>query len=176
MDGISLPLVVLNALLGFLAVLISWKIDLRPQLYFVLVLFLETAVTGVFMSLDLFLFFLFWELELAPMFLLIGIWGGPRREYAAMKFIIYTITGSAFMLVGILALFFFDRRWADLRHVPTSPAAAQGARRSSARSCCSCCCSSASRSRCRSSRSTPGCRTPTSRRRRRSACCWLACC
>ena len=85
-------------------VLISWKFELRPQLYFVLVLFLETAVTGVFVSLDLFVFFLFWELELAPMFLLIGIWGGARREYAAMKFIIYTIAGSAFMLVGILAL------------------------------------------------------------------------
>ena len=106
MDGVSLPLVFLNCFLSFLVVLISWKFELRPQLYFVLVLFLETAVTGVFVSLDLFVFFLFWELELAPMFLLIGIWGGARREYAAMKFIIYTIAGSAFMLVGILALFF----------------------------------------------------------------------
>jgi NADH-quinone oxidoreductase subunit M len=105
-DGVSVPLVFLNCLLSFLVVLISWNYELRPQLYFTLVLFLETAVTGVFVSLDLFVFFLFWELELAPMFLLIGIWGGPRREYAAMKFIIYTITGSAFMLVGILALFF----------------------------------------------------------------------
>jgi NADH-quinone oxidoreductase subunit M len=105
-DGVSLPLVLLNAFLGFLVVLISWKFELRPQLYFVLVLMLQTAVTGVFVSLDLFVFFLFWELELAPMFLLIGIWGGARREYAAMKFIIYTIAGSAFMLVGILALFF----------------------------------------------------------------------
>src|SRR5687767_13043024 len=105
-DGVSLPLVILNAFLGFLVVLISWKFELRPQLYFVLVQFLQTAVTGVFVTLDLFVFFLFWELELAPMFLLIGIWGGARREYAAMKFIIYTIAGSAFMLVGILALFF----------------------------------------------------------------------
>ena len=105
-DGVSLPMVVLNAFLCFLVVLMSWNLELRPQLYFVLVQILETAVTGVFVSLDLFVFFLFWELELAPMFLLIGIWGGPRREYAAMKFIIYTITGSAFMLVGILALFF----------------------------------------------------------------------
>ena len=106
MDGVSLPLVFLNCFLSFLVVLISWKFELRPQLYFVLVQFLQTAVTGVFVSLDLFVFFLFWELELAPMFLLIGIWGGARREYAAMKFIIYTIAGSAFMLVGILALFF----------------------------------------------------------------------
>jgi NADH-quinone oxidoreductase subunit M len=105
-DGVSLPLVILNAFLSFLVVLISWKFELRPQLYFVLVQILQTAVTGVFVSLDLFVFFLFWELELAPMFLLIGIWGGARREYAAMKFIIYTIAGSAFMLVGILALFF----------------------------------------------------------------------
>jgi NADH-quinone oxidoreductase subunit M len=105
-DGVSLPLVFLNCFLTFLVVLISWKFELRPQLYFVLVQILQTAVTGVFVSLDLFVFFLFWELELAPMFLLIGIWGSARREYAAMKFIIYTITGSAFMLVGILALFF----------------------------------------------------------------------
>ncbi|MGE3269446.1 MAG: NuoM family protein [Chloroflexota bacterium] len=105
-DGISLPLVFLNAFLTFLVVLISWNVTNRPQLYFTLVQFLSTAVTGVFVSLDLFVFFLFWELELAPMFLLIGIWGGARREYAAMKFIIYTIAGSAFMLVGILALFF----------------------------------------------------------------------
>ena len=105
-DGVSLPLVLLNALLTFLVVVISWNVELRPQLYFTLILLLETAVTGVFTALDLLVFFLFWELELAPMYLIIGIWGGARREYAAMKFIIYTITGSAFMLVGILALFF----------------------------------------------------------------------
>ncbi|MDP8923855.1 MAG: NADH-quinone oxidoreductase subunit M [Chloroflexota bacterium] len=105
-DGVSLPLVFLNCFLTFLVVLISWNLTLRPQLYFTLILFLQTAVTGVFVSLDLLVFFLFWELELAPMYLLIGIWGGPRRDYAAIKFIIYTISGSAFMLVGILALFF----------------------------------------------------------------------
>jgi NADH-quinone oxidoreductase subunit M len=105
-DGIGLPMVVLNALLVFLAVLVSWKTNLRAKEYFALVLVLETAVAGVFSSLDFFLFFLFWELELAPMFLLIGIWGGPNREYAAMKFLIYTVLGGAFMLVGILALYF----------------------------------------------------------------------
>src|SRR5215208_71126 len=105
-DGISLPLVILNALLTFLAVLVSWNLTLRPKEYFALVLVLETAVAGVFASLDFFLFFLFWELELAPMFLLIGIYGGQRREYAAFKFILYTLFGSAFMLVGILALYF----------------------------------------------------------------------
>ncbi len=105
-DGVSLPLVFLNCFLSFLVVLLSWNLAVRPQLYFTLILFLQTAVTGVFVSLDLLVFFLFWELELAPMFLLIGVWGGPRRDYASIKFIIYTITGSAFMLVGILALFF----------------------------------------------------------------------
>ena len=104
-DGISMPLVLLNALLTFLAVLVSWNLTLRPKEYFALVLVLETAVTGVFTALDFFLFFLFWELELAPMFLLIGVWGGPRREYAAMKFLIYTVLGGAFMLVGILVLY-----------------------------------------------------------------------
>jgi NADH-quinone oxidoreductase subunit M len=105
-DGISLPLIVLNALLTFLAVLVSWNLGVRPKEYFALVLVLETAVAGVFASLDFFLFFLFWELELAPMFLLIGVWGGPNREYAAMKFLLYTVLGGAFMLVGILALYF----------------------------------------------------------------------
>jgi NADH-quinone oxidoreductase subunit M len=106
LDGLSLPLFLLNALLVFLAVLISWHVELRPRTYFALILALETAVAGVFASLDFLLFFLFWELELAPMFLLIGIWGSGRREYAAMKFILYTVTGSAFMLLGILLLYF----------------------------------------------------------------------
>ena len=105
-DGLSLPMVVLTGLLTFVAVLASWRLDLRPREYFALVMVLETAMMGVFVSLDLLLFFLFWELELAPMYLLIGVWGGPRREYAAMKFILYTIAGSVFMLVGILALYF----------------------------------------------------------------------
>lgn len=105
-DGISLPMVVLTGLLTFIAVLASWRLELRTKEYFALVMVLETAMLGVFTSLDLLLFFLFWELELAPMYLLIGIWGGPRREYAAMKFILYTIVGSVFMLVGIFALYF----------------------------------------------------------------------
>jgi len=106
LDGLSLPMFVLNALLVFLAVLISWNVEPRPRQYFALVLLLETAVAGVFSAVDFFLFFLFWELELAPMFLLIGVWGGARREYAAMKFILYTVAGSAFMLVGIFVLYF----------------------------------------------------------------------
>jgi NADH-quinone oxidoreductase subunit M len=104
-DGLSLPLVVLTTLLTFMAVLASLHIELRPKEYMALLLTLETGVLGVFSSLDLFLFFLFWEVELIPMYLLIGIWGGPRREYAAIKFVIYTLVGSAMMLIGILALY-----------------------------------------------------------------------
>ena len=105
-DGISLPMVVLTGLLVFMAVLVSWRLDVRPKEYFALVMVLETAMMGVFVSEDLLLFFLFWELELAPMYLLIGIWGGARREYAAMKFILFTMAGSVFMLVGIFAIYF----------------------------------------------------------------------
>jgi NADH-quinone oxidoreductase subunit M len=107
-DGLSLPMVVLTGLLTFLAVIASWRIDLRTKEYFALLLVLETGVLGVFCALDFFLFFLFWEVELIPMYLLIGIWGGARREYAAIKFVIYTLTGSALMLVGILALYFYS--------------------------------------------------------------------
>ncbi len=106
-DGLSMPLVVLNALLTLSAVFGSWRISNRQTLYFSLFLVLETAVAGVFASVDLFLFFLFWELELIPMFLIIGIWGGGRRDYAAFKFILFTFGGSAFMLVGILLVAFF---------------------------------------------------------------------
>jgi NADH-quinone oxidoreductase subunit M len=105
-DGLSLPLVVLMAFLGFLVVLISWKIDLRPREYFAWLLLLETSILGVFCSLDLLLFFLFWEIEVIPMFFLISIWGTGRREYSAMKYVIFTLGGSAFMLAGILCLYF----------------------------------------------------------------------
>jgi NADH-quinone oxidoreductase subunit M len=106
-DGLSMPLVVLNALLTLSAIAGSWRISLRQPLYFSMFLALESAVAGVFTSVDLFLFFLFWELELIPMFLIIGIWGGARRQYAAFKFILYTVAGSAFMLVGIFLVAFY---------------------------------------------------------------------
>lgn len=105
-DGLSLPLIVLTSLLTLMAVLASFHVTTRPKEYFLLLLILQTGVTGVFAAQDFFLFFLFWEVELIPMYLLIGIWGGPRREYAANKFVIYTLAGSALMLVGILALYF----------------------------------------------------------------------
>jgi NADH-quinone oxidoreductase subunit M len=119
-DGISAPLVALTTFLTLLAVLISWDIDLRPKEYFAWMLLLETGVLGVFCSLDLILFFLFWEVELVPMYMLISVWGTGRKQYSAFKFLIYTIAGSALMLTGILALGFsagtFD--WTELRRGP----------------------------------------------------------
>ena len=105
-DGISMPLVLLMAFLGFLVVLISWKINLRPREYFAWLLLLETSILGVFTSLDLLLFFLFWEIEVIPMYFLISIWGAGRKEYSAIKYVIYTLFGGAFMLSGILSLYF----------------------------------------------------------------------
>jgi len=105
-DGLSLPLVILMTFLGFLVVLISWKIDLRPREYFAWLLLLETSILGVFCSLDLLLFFLFWEIEVIPMYFLISIWGTGRREYSAIKYVVYTLFGSAMMLAGILSLYF----------------------------------------------------------------------
>ena len=105
-DGLSLPLVILMTFLGFLVVLISWKIDLRPREYFAWLLLLETSILGVFCSLDLLLFFLFWEIEVIPMYFLISIWGTGRKEYSAIKYVVYTLFGSAMMLAGILSLYF----------------------------------------------------------------------
>ena len=105
-DGLSLPMVILMTFLGVLAVLVSWKIELRPRQYFIWLLLLETSILGVFCSLDLILFFLFWELELIPMYFLISIWGGGRRVYSANKYLIYTLVGSVMMLAGILSIYF----------------------------------------------------------------------
>jgi NADH-quinone oxidoreductase subunit M len=105
-DGLSLPLVILMTFLGVLVVLVSWNIKLRPKEYFIWLLLLETSILGVFCSLDLVLFFLFWELELIPMYFLISIWGSGRKEYSAIKYVIYTLVGSAMMLAGILSIYF----------------------------------------------------------------------
>ncbi len=113
-DGISLPLVLLMAILGFLVVLISWKVDLRVREYFAWILLLETSILGVFVSLDLLLFFLFWEIEIVPMYFLISIWGTGRREYSAIKYVIFTLVGSAFMLAGILSLYFASGNSLDM--------------------------------------------------------------
>jgi len=113
-DGLSLPLVILTTLIGFCSVMVSWHISFRHREYFIWLLVLETGVLGVFTALDFFLFFLFWEVELVPMYFLISIWGAGRKEYSAMKFLIYTVLGSAFMLVGILVLYFSVDRTTDM--------------------------------------------------------------
>ncbi|OGO43319.1 MAG: oxidoreductase [Chloroflexi bacterium RBG_16_60_22] len=105
-DGLSMPLVLLTAFLGFLAVLISWKVHARPREFFAWLLLLETSILGVFASLDLLLFFIMWEIEVIPMYFLISIWGSGRRDYSAIKYVLYTLFGSAFMLAGILSLYF----------------------------------------------------------------------
>ncbi len=106
-DGISFLLIMLTTLLGWISILSSWTaIENRVKEYYVWFLVLQTGMLGVFMALDFFLFFVFWEAMLVPMYLLIGIWGGPRKLYAAIKFFLYTLAGSVLMLLGILFLYF----------------------------------------------------------------------
>lgn len=107
-DGISMPLVLLTTALSFLAMLASWKIDKYVRGYCMLFLLLETGMIGTFLALDFFLFYIFWEVMLLPMYFLIGVWGGPRREYAAIKFFLYTLLGSVFILIAMLAFYFTD--------------------------------------------------------------------
>ena len=105
-DGISLPMIVLTTLLSVLACMASYTITERQKEYFALYLLLEVGMLGTFLALDFFLFYVFWEVVLVPMYFLIGIWGGGRREYSAFKFFVYTLAGSLAMLLGILALYF----------------------------------------------------------------------
>jgi NADH-quinone oxidoreductase subunit M len=107
-DGISLLLVMLTTFLGMIAILSSWAaIRSRMKEYYILLLLLQTGMIGVFVSLDFFLFYVFWEVMLVPMYFLIGVWGSDRRLYAAIKFFLYTLAGSVVMLLGILALYFY---------------------------------------------------------------------
>ncbi len=105
-DGISFPLVLLTAFLSALAMWASWPITKHVRAYCALFLLLETGMLGVFVALDFFLFYVFWEVMLLPMYFLIGIWGGPRKEYAAIKFFLFTLVGSVLMLVALLMLYF----------------------------------------------------------------------
>lgn len=104
-DGLSVPMVMLTAIISFIGVIASWNINRSTKGYFALYLMLDTGMMGVFVALDFFLFYLFWELTLLPMYFLIGIWGGPRREYAAIKFFIYTLLGSVLILLVIIGLY-----------------------------------------------------------------------
>ena len=109
-DGVSVLLIVLTTFLGLLAALSSWKyIQKREKEYYILLLLLQTFVLGVFGSMDLFLFYLFFEVGLVPMYFLIGIWGGDNRLYAAIKFFLYTLVGSVVMLLGILKIYFLTQ-------------------------------------------------------------------
>ena len=109
-DGISMPLVLLTTVLCFLAMIASWNIDKYVRGYCILFLLLETGMLGTFLALDFFLFYIFWEVMLLPMYFLIGVWGGPRREYAAIKFFLYTLLGSVFILIALLGFYFTDVR------------------------------------------------------------------
>ena len=105
-DGLSAPMVLLTAIITFIATLSSWNIKKSAKGYFAMYLLLDTGMMGVFVALDFFLFYVFWELMLLPMYFLIGVWGGPNKEYAAIKFFLYTLFGSLFMLLVMIPLFF----------------------------------------------------------------------
>jgi|HubBroStandDraft_6_1064221.scaffolds.fasta_scaffold26916_4 NADH-quinone oxidoreductase subunit M len=105
-DGISLPLVLLTSFITMLSMMASWSVNKQVKGYLVLFLILETGMLGVFLALDFFLFYVFWEVMLLPMYFLIGVWGGPRKEYAAIKFFLYTLAGGVLMLIAILMFYF----------------------------------------------------------------------
>ncbi|HBB32680.1 MAG TPA: NAD(P)H-quinone oxidoreductase subunit 4 [Cyanobacteria bacterium UBA8803] len=125
-DGLSMPLVVLTCFVTTLAIMASWKVNRKPRLFYALMLVMYSAQIGVFAAQDLLLFFLMWELELVPVYLLIAIWGGEKRLYAATKFILYTAAGSIFILVAGLAMAFygdtltFDMQQLAQKHYPIS--------------------------------------------------------
>ncbi len=107
-DGISMSLILLTTILFVLSMVASWSIEKHVKGYCILFLILETGVIGTFLSLDFFLFYIFWEVMLLPMYFLIGVWGGPRREYAAIKFFLYTLLGSILILIALLGFYFTD--------------------------------------------------------------------
>ncbi len=119
-DGISVLFVLLSAILTILCITVSWNsIKEKVKEFYSAILLVEGAMIGVFCSLDLFLFYIFWEAMLIPMFLLIGVWGGPNRVYAAIKFFLFTLVGSVLMLVGIIVLYFYSGRTFDVLHMMT---------------------------------------------------------
>jgi NADH-quinone oxidoreductase subunit M len=107
-DGISIAMVLLTAIICFISVFASFGIDRGIKGYYALLLLLDTGMMGVFVSVDFFLFYIFWEVMLLPMYFLIGIWGGPRREYAAIKFFLYTLLGSVLILLAMLGLYYYN--------------------------------------------------------------------
>ena len=117
-DGIAVLLVVLTTFMGIIAIVSSFTaIDFRQKEYYILLLLLQTGMIGTFCALDFFLFYVFWEIMLVPMYFIIGIWGGPRKLYAAIKFFLYTLSGSVLMLLAILALYFFNGGGIPFLHI-----------------------------------------------------------
>ena len=120
-DGISVLFIILVTILSILCVSVSWKaIQKKTKEFFVSLLIMETAMIGVFVSLNIFLFYLFWELTLIPMFLLIGVWGGSNRIYATIKFVLFTLAGSVLMLVGIIVLYYAGGKTFDILHLSSA--------------------------------------------------------
>ena len=138
LDGISLPLLALTLLVVPLCVIYSWNHfpePSNPKAFLILILILETGMIGTFLAEDLILFFVFFEVVLLPMYFMIGVWGGEQRQYASIKFFLYTLFGSALMIVSFLALYFLSapgRRAADLRHRRPAPGRAGASRRTAA--------------------------------------------
>src|SRR5438105_4812645 len=127
-DGISLPLLVLSALITFMCAIYSWDHfpePFNPKAFLILILVLATGMNGTFASLDLILFFVFFELVLLPMYFMIGVWGGPNRQYAAIKFFLFTLFGSALMILSFLALYFKGGQTFDMIALRHTVAAAQ---------------------------------------------------
>lgn len=116
-DGISLPLVLLTSFITMLSMMASWSIEKHVKGYLILFLLLESGMMGVFLALDFFLFYVFWEVMLLPMYFLIGVWGGPRKEYAAIKFFLYTMFGGILMLIAMLMVYFGSGRSFDLEYL-----------------------------------------------------------
>ena len=160
-------LILLTTMMGFIAVLSSWTaISERVKEYYIFLLVLQTGMLGAFMSLDFLLFFLFWEVMLVPMYFLIGIWGSANRLYSAIKFFLYTLVGSVVMLLGILALYFYNHSADGRVHVRHHAVPAAECARTTCSGGCSWRSSWVLPSRCRCSRSTPGCPTRTPKRQR----------
>ena len=155
-----------TTLLGFIVIIASWNyVKDREMGFFISLLLLQVGMTGVFLATDLFLFYVFWEAMLVPMYFIIGIWGGPRRIYAAIKFFLFTLVGSLLMLIAIIAVVYYvegpHRDWAHLQHPGAEPDRSTRTASSSGLSSPS---SWRSPSRCRCGPCTPGCRTRTWRR------------
>ena len=158
-DGISVLFVLLTALITVLCVLVSWEsIQDKAKEFYIALLVLEGAMMGVFCALDFFLFYVFWEAMLIPMFLIIGVWGGPNRLYATIKFFLYTLGGSLLMLVGIILLYLAGGRTFDVLALAGQAYPFK----------LNCWCSGSFlpplRSRCRCGRCIPGCPTPIPKR------------